>query len=78
MNARSLCAAQREFRLQFTNAGQNTDNFSDTEFGVVSRKLDRLRRLRERRLAVTSAANERSLIRREFGSLLQESSAKPD
>jgi len=59
------------------NAGQNAASFDDTEFGVVTGKLDRFFRLRDRRRAVARAANQRTLIRREFSSLL-DASGKPD
>ena len=68
--ARSLTAAQREFRLQMANASENTESFADTEFGVVAGKLDRFFRLRDRRIDAARTANKRNLIRREFGSLL--------
>ena len=73
---RSLCDALREFRLQLANAGQDSSNFADTEFGIVISKLDRFFRLRSRRVAAAHDVNRRCLIRREFGSLL-DSPGKP-
>jgi len=67
---RSLYDALREFRLQLANAGQDSANFADTEFAIVIGKLDRFFRLRDRRVAAVHDANRRSLIRREFGNLL--------
>jgi len=59
------------------NAGQSPVSFVDTEFGVVAQKLDRFFRLRDRRIAAARAANDRALIWREFGSLL-DLPGKPD
>jgi len=67
----------REFRLQMAIAGGREDAAvsCDTEFDVVARKVDRFLRLRERRVDAARRDNERSLIRREFGSLLNRMSA---
>ena len=70
-----MCEAQREFRLQLSVAavvGRLTDSAADTQLGVVVGKLDRLLRLRDRRLHDQRAcpATERNLIRRQFDNLL--------
>ena len=63
-----MCEAQCEFRLQLSVAvvGRLTDSAADTQLGVVVGKLDRLLRLRDRRLHDQRAcpATERNLIRR--------------
>jgi len=59
--------------------GRLTDSVADTQFGIVVGKLDRLLRLRDRRLASELAATERNLIRREFDNLLLDlPPTKPD
>jgi len=73
---RSFCAAQREFRLQLANALQNADKFTGSEFGIVTRKLDRFFRLRNRRLNITRAVTARRLVRKEFGNQLDSPAGK--
>jgi len=75
---RTLCATQREFRLQMSNAGQKVDTFAQTEFSTVAVKVDRFLRLRDRRLAAARAAERRNEIHREFGNLLDPGAAKSD